>query len=212
VKFTVPEKLNVFRKLLARLGKFYYWSKPKKINLWLLSSMAYGVTKKYEEIFKGETGKAVDTFTQHFVSGAKAIMFQMQDRIKILYSQSLEDLEFVASIALYVILGPNWKKFFAPPVFVPADRTDNDIAQFRIKFPICALCAGIKPGIDLDPQKMEEHSYGELLAAALAHLLQMVQDYVGNDYDIEIKETKCKLRGDPYGEAVMFFHPKKSQA
>ncbi|MHA1266828.1 MAG: hypothetical protein ACTSRS_16445 [Candidatus Helarchaeota archaeon] len=207
----VPEKLNFFRKLLARLGKYYYWRNPKKVNLWLLSSMAYAVTKKYEEIFEGETGMAVDTFTQHFVNGAKAIMFQMQDRVKILYSKSLEDLEFVAKIALYVILGPNWKKFFTEPIYIPAERTETGIAQFRIKFPICALCAGITPGKDIDAEKLHTHSYGELLASALASLLQMVQDYVGNDYQIEIKETKCKLRGDPFGEAVMYFHPKTSE-
>jgi len=203
----VPDKLSIFRKILARLGKIYYWRKPKKVNLWLISSMAYAVTKKYEEIFEGDTGAAVDKFTEHFVNGAKSIMFEMQERVKLLYSKSLEDLEFVATIALYVILGPNWNKMFEPPVFIPADRTESGLAQFRVRWPVCALCAGILPGVDLDTEKMQDHNYGELLAAALASLLQMVQDYVGNDYTIDIKETKCLLRGDPYGEAIMNFNP-----
>ena len=204
----VPDKLNIFRKLLARLGKIYYWRKPKKVNLWLISSMAFAVTKKYEEIFEGDTGKAVDMFTEHFVSGAKSIMFEMQDRVKILYSKSLEDLEFVSAIALYVILGPNWSKFFEQPVYIPAERTESGVAQFRIRWPVCSLCAGILPGKDLDPSKLKNHKYGELLAAALASLLQMVQDYVGNNYDLEIKETKCMLDGDPYGEGIIYFHPR----
>jgi hypothetical protein len=96
----VQKKLGFFRKLLGKLGKHYYWSKSRKMNLWMLSSMAYGVTKKYEEIFDGDTGLAIDNFTNHFVNGAKAIMFEMQDRIKLLYSQSLEDLEFLAETAV----------------------------------------------------------------------------------------------------------------
>ncbi len=207
----VPDKLGFFRKFLARIGKVYYWRKPKKINLWLLSSMAYGVTKKYEEIFEGDTGKAVDTFTKHFINGAKAIMFEMQDRIKILYSKSLKDLEFISQIALYVILGPDWDKLFNPPTLIPAEQTEHGIPQLRIRYPVCALCTGIRPGADIDPAKLKDHNYGELLAAALASLLQLVQDYVGNDYVIDIKETKCMLRGDPYGEATIYFNPKTAE-
>lgn len=207
----VPEKLGFFRKLLARIGKIYYWRKPKKINLWLLSYMGYSVTKKYEEIFKGDTGKAVTTFTKHFVNGAQALMFEMQDRTKLIYTKSLEDLEFISKIALYVMFGPKWRIFFDEPVFIPAERTEKRIAQMRITWPICALCAGIRPGIDLDTTKLREHSYGELLAAALAALLQLVQDYVGNDYITEIQETKCLLLGDPHGEGIVYFHPKAKE-
>jgi hypothetical protein len=48
-----------------------------------------------------------------------------------------------------------------------------------------------------------------LLAAALASLLQSVQDYVGNDYNLEVKETKCMLLGDAQGEAIVYFYPKE---
>ncbi len=204
----VPEKLSIFRKLLAKIGKIYYWKRPKKVNLWLLSSMAFGVTKKYEEIFDGDTGKAIDMFTEHFINGAKVIMYEMQDRMKILFSRSLKDLEFVSEIALYVILGPEWKTLFDRPIFIPAEGTEENIAQLRIKYPVCALCTGLQPGIDLDLSKWKKHSYGELLATALGSLLQMVQDYVENDYNIEVKETKCLLKGDSYGYAIMYFHPK----
>lgn len=206
----VPEKLSIFRKLLAKLGKYYYWKKPKKINLWLLSSMAYGVTKKYEEIL-GDLGKAVDTFTNHFIHGAQAIMFEMQERIKILYSKSLKDLEFLAQTALYVILGPKWGTFLNEPTFIPAEETKDGIAQMRIRIPVCALCSGIRPGTDFDTTKLKKHMYGELLAAALASLLQSVQDYVENDYSLEIKETKCLLLGASEGEAIVYFYPKKKE-
>lgn len=207
----VQKKLSFFRKLLGKLGKHYYWSKSRKMNLWMLSSMAYGVTKKYEEIFEGDTGLAIDNFTNHFVNGAKAIMFEMQDRIKLLYSQSLEDLEFLAETALFVILGPDWNKFLGDPKFVPAEKTKEGIPQFRITIPVCALCTGIRPGVDLNVDKLRKHTYGELLAAALASLLQSVQDYVGNEYSLEIKETQCILLGAPHGEAIIYFHPKEKK-
>ena len=170
--------------------------------------MAYGVVKKYEEIYEGDTGLAIDTFTLHFVNGSKAIMFEMQDRIKLLYSKSLKDLEFLAETALFVILGPDWNTFLSEPTLILAEKTKEGITQLRITIPRCALCTGIRPGIDLDTEKLRKHTYGELLAAALASLLQQVQDYVGNEYSLEIKETKCMLLGDTTGEAVVYFYPK----
>jgi hypothetical protein len=135
-------------------------------------------------------------------------MFEMQDQIKLLYSKDLKDLEFLAQTALYVILGPKWDTFLAEPTFIPAEKTEEGIARLRIKIPVCALCTGIRPGIDLDSTKLRKHTYGELLAAALASLLQSVQDYVGNEYNLEIKENKCMLLGDSEGEATVFFYPK----
>jgi hypothetical protein len=177
----------------------------------MLSSMAYAVTKKYEEIYEGDTGFAVDTFTTHFVNGARSIMFEMQDRIRLLYSKSLKDLEFLAQTALFVILGPDWNKFLSEPTFIPAEKTKEGIPQFRITIPVCALCTGLRPGIDFNTAKLRRHTYGELLAAALASLLQAVQDYVGNDYNLEIKETKCILLGDSQGEAIVYFYPKEKK-
>ncbi|MHA1129448.1 MAG: hypothetical protein ACTSRC_18830 [Candidatus Helarchaeota archaeon] len=204
----VPEKLGFFRKLLAKIGKRVYWKISKKMNLWMLSSMAYGVTKKYEEIFEGDTGKAVDTFTEQFISGANSIMYELLPRMKVFFSKSLDDLEFLTDVAMYVIMGPKWKQFFGKPQFIPADDTADGVPKLIIRFIRCVLCTGLRPGIDIDHSKLKKNSYGELLARALVALMQMIQDYVGNDYKLDVKEVKCRLRGDEWGEGVVFFFPK----
>ncbi|MHA1266942.1 MAG: hypothetical protein ACTSRS_17020 [Candidatus Helarchaeota archaeon] len=205
----VPTKLGAFRRLLAGFGKRIFWKfMTKKMNLWMLSSMAYGVTKKYEEIFDGDTGMAVDTFTEQFVNGAKSIMYDLLGTMKMFFSKSLTDLEFLSAVALYVVLGPNWEKFFEHPIYVPGEKTDDGVPQLIIRQKICVLCTGLIPGEDIDVSKLKKNSYGELLASALVALLQMIQDYVGNKYHLVVKETKCLLRGDPFNEGVTFFFPK----
>jgi hypothetical protein len=203
-----PEKLGFFRKLAARIGKRAYWRFSKKMNLWMLSSIAFAVTKKYEEIFDGDTGHAVDTFTEQFVNGASSIMYELLPRMKMFFSRSLEDLEFLADVALYVIMGPKWKKFFGKPQFVSADEAEDGVPKLIMRYVRCVLCTGLIPGVDIDHTKLKRNSYGELLARALVALMQMIQDYVGNEYRLDVKETKCRLRGDTWGEGVVYFYPK----
>jgi hypothetical protein len=206
----VPEKLGRFRKYIVKVGKWLYWKfKIKKMDLLMLSSMAYCVTKKYEEIFEGDTGLAIDTFTEQFKTGAQSIMMELLETIKIFFSKSLEDTVFLARLAVYIILGPKWNIFFGEPILIPAEKTRDNVTQLIIKYKKCVLCTGLRPGIDIDPNKFKQHCYGELLAEALTSLLQMVHDYVGNDYNLVVKETKCQLRGDPYGEFYQYFYPKK---
>ncbi len=205
-----PKKLGFFRKLIAKIGKRAYWSISQKMNLYMLSSMAYGVTKKYEEIFDGDTGLAVDTFTAQFVNAANSIMYELLPRMKVFFSKSLDDLEFLSDVAMYVILGKKWTNFFSEPKYIPAERTEDGVPQLIIGVNCCVLCTGLRPGVNIDHTKLKKNSYGELLAQALVALMQMIQDYVGNNYKLVVKETKCRLRGDPYGESIVFFYPKES--
>ena len=206
----VSNKLGFFKKILAKLGKRIFWRfMTRKMNLWMLSSMAFGVTKKYEEIYEGDTGLAVDTFTQQFIHGAESIMYGLMDTLKIFFSKSLDDMEFLSDTAMYVILGSKWKDFFGTPQFIKAEEAEDGVAKLVMRFQRCVLCTGLRPGIDIDHTKLRENSYGELLARALTALLQMIQDYVGNKYRLEVKETKCRLRGDLYGEGVIYFYPKE---
>ncbi len=176
----------------------------------MLSSMAYGVTKKYEEIFQGDIGLAVDTFTEQFVNGANSIMYELLPRMKFFFSKSLEDVEFLSDVAMYVILGAKWKKFFGQPIFVPAEKSEEGVPKLIIRFVRCVLCTGLKP-VELDQSKLRKNSYGELLSRALVALMQLIQDYVGNEYTLEVKETKCRLRGDYYGEGVVYYFTKEKQ-
>jgi hypothetical protein len=204
-----PEKLGFFRRLLAGLGKRLYWKVSNKMNLYMLSTMAFGVTKKYEEIFEGDTGLAVDTFTEQFVNGANSIMYELLPKMRFFFSKSLDDVAFLADVAMYVVLGPKWKRFFSKPFFTPADQSEEGVPKLTFVFQRCVLCTGLTPGRDIDPTKLRRNSYGELLARAITSLMQLIQDYVGNEYTLEVKETKCMLRGDLYGEGVVYFFPKK---
>ena len=72
------------------------------------------------------------------------------------------------------------------------------------------LCASADEG-DIKVDELAHRGFAEILGNAVAALLQITQDYVENDYQIVTKETKCFLRGDSYGEMVMYFHPKDKE-
>jgi hypothetical protein len=136
-------------------------------------------------------------------------MMEIIETAKRFFSKSMDDLEFMAETALFVVLGPKWNKVFETPVYVPAEETEEGIPQLIMVQKICVLCTGLKPG-DIDHTKLRKNSYGELLAQALNALLQMIQDYVGNELTLVVKETKCRLRGDDCNEGRVYFTPKKA--
>jgi hypothetical protein len=116
-------------------------------------------------------------------------------------------MEILSKVALWSILGKSVNKYYEGPRYFPPDDPLNKekIPKFITTFPKCLLCPSI---LDLDIEKYKDLNYGELIFNALASLFEMILDSMGYNYKISYKETKCFLRGDPYGEIVYFLHEK----
>ncbi|MHA1784738.1 MAG: hypothetical protein ACTSVY_04850, partial [Candidatus Helarchaeota archaeon] len=148
-------------------------------------------------------------FSTQFTNGAQEIMYNLMDRMNILFSKSLEDLSFLFEVALYAIIGKDYYEFYEQPVYHPAETTEEGVAKITIGIRKCVMCSTIENKEDVDPDKLGDRNYGEIMAMAFTVLLQEIQNYVENDYKIVGKETKCYLRGDDKGEYTFYFYPKE---
>lgn len=204
----VRKKIGPFQKFLAAIGKRLLWWRAEKMDLYVLSLMARETVVKYREILNDDLPGAVNTLKEQFASSARTYLQIFMSELKLIVSLDLKDIEFMQDVALYSILGPEYKKFYSSIKYVAADDPSNPekLHKFINIIPKCLMCSCIH---DLNADEYKDTDYGEIITYALASLLELVFDYIGLSYTVSLKETRCFMKGSPYGEVVMFLHEKK---
>jgi hypothetical protein len=205
----VRKKIGIFQKFLAQVGKRLQWWRAEKMDLYVLALMARETVIKYRELLNGNLPEAVNTLKEQFASSARTYLQTFMSQLKLIVSKDLSDITIMSDVSLYSILGPDYKQFFSNVRYVAADDPNNaeKLHKFVTLSPKCVLCSVIG---DL---KMEEYigtGYGEIISYALASLLELIFEYIGTPYTIELKETRCFLTGSPFGEGIMYLHEKKT--
>ncbi|MHA1384994.1 MAG: hypothetical protein ACTSR3_14695 [Candidatus Helarchaeota archaeon] len=204
------KRIGWFRKKLGNVGKKLIRWKFRKMDLYILSLMELEVLKKYAEIL-GDQGTAFDVFNEQFQQGAYDIFYSVMDLVKIFFSKDLRDLLYIYDLAMYIILGNDYKEFFAPPKFISADEAEDGIPKIIARTKKCIMCASVRGEEDIKLDELGDRGFAEILGNALTALIQLAQDSVGNPYQVVQKETKCFLRGDTYGEMTVYFYPKEEE-
>ena len=201
----VREKAGWVQRFLASVGKRLLWWRAEKMDLYVLAITAREVVRKYEEVLDGDLGLAVNTLKEQFASSAKTYLMSFMDQMKLIISKDLKDMEFMSEVSLYSILGKDYKQFFSGARYIPADAPGNEegVPKFINISPKCVMCSVIK---DLDMERYRDLNYGEIISYALGSLIEIILDFVGYHYRVEVKENRCFLRGDPYSELIMLLH------
>lgn len=204
----VRKKIGIFQKFLAQAGKRLLWWRAEKMDLYVLAMMARETVIKYRELLGGNLPEAVNTLKEQFASSARTYLQTFMGQLKLIVSKDLNDIGLMSEISLYSILGPDYKKFFSNIRYLPADDPTNKekLHQFITVFPKCVMCSVIG---DLKVEEYRGIGYGEIISHALASLLELIFEYVGQPYTVELKETRCFMTGSPFGEVIMYLHEKK---
>jgi len=204
----VRKKIGPFKKFLAAIGKRLLWWRAEKMDLYVLALMARETVIKYREILNGDLQRAANILKEQFASSARTYLQSFMSQIKLIASNDLKDITFIAEVSLYSILGPDYRKFFSNIKYVAADDPNNleKLHKFVNIVPKCLMCSAIR---DLNLEEYKDTNYGEIITNALASLLELLLDYLDLHYSVEVKETQCFMRGSPFGEVVMFLHEKK---
>lgn len=178
------------------------------MDLYVLALMARETMRKYQEILGGDLAKAVTTMKRQFALSSKTFLSNFMDQMKLIVSKDLKDMEFMSDVAMYAIMGKDAKKFFSGTKYVPADDPLNDegVPYYLTFSPKCLMCSVIR---DLDNvSDYKDLNYGEVISYALGSMMEIILDYVGYNYRVEVKERKCFLRGDPISEIALLLHEK----
>ena len=204
------EKLGWFRKALAAMGKrFYYW-RSKKIKLVVINAMVRAILRIYAEQNGGNYEKGLREFTEQVEQESLYLVSRLIERpialgisLGSLMARDYADFEFLTKLIFWVVLGKGYKDIWEEPIItIEEDGTLN----FILREKVCLLCAGEK---EITRRDLNDFTLGKALAALFAGVVQALQDYLGNEVRVTGKETKCFMRGDPYGEITITLTPKR---
>ncbi|MBD3230412.1 MAG: hypothetical protein GF329_19690 [Candidatus Lokiarchaeota archaeon] len=137
------------------------------------------------------------------LEGGKDLIYESLELAKPLLSRSVEDLELILKSSFFGFLGKQKIDYFE---YVPPDI--NKIEKIIWRCNKCMMCAGLEEDpIMKDNLKEMEGSFGSLMSGIFESFFSAIMEYAGRNFKIEVEETKCMVRGDPYQEFVAIFTP-----
>ncbi len=172
--------------------------------------MVRNILHLYAGINNGDYQQAVHDFATQVEEESKNIISEMIDTPILLgvsmssvMSKSIEDIIFISTLIFWAIFGKDYKEMWTEPEL---SMEDDGTVRLTLQQKFCLFCAE-------ESKLTHEHfgifTPGEVLAAIFKGILQALQDYVGNEYNVIARETKCFVRGDPHGEITILLKPRE---
>lgn len=200
------EKLGFFEKLLGSIGKRYMWWRAKKANKLLVHlGFVYTIFELYK--LTGSFDKTAEIMKKVGLEAGKDIVYESLELAKPVLSRSIADLEVILKSAWYAFLGKQKIDYFE---YIPPDSEGVEKIIWRCNQ--CMLCSEIDSDTILKDvfEKSEVHiSFGSVMCGIFESFFNIVMEYAGRPFDINVEETKCISLGDPYQELTAIFTPKK---
>jgi hypothetical protein len=204
------EKLGFFGKLLAKIGKHYYWWRARKMSGLLMSLDMLECMRIIYEYHDNNLPEALKTFKELGHRAGQSVIYEFLDAGKRIFSKRLEDLPVIVQSAWYIFMGDN----ISDIQVIPAKGE----MPIRFVWPVeqCVFCAGLKQdtSIIVNKETMDWENtrltWGSAVCGVMESALQAVLDYVELPYTITVEETGCIMKGDPFSEYTAYFWPKKT--
>lgn len=203
----VPDKLGWFRRLLSKVGKKLLWWRQPKLSGLIFSLTYLEDVKMLMDLTDGTLETALTEFHRLGKLAGHDITYEFLDIGKYVFSKSLEDLPMIIETSYYVMTGQRFSscKYYPPDDQVPIPRVIFTLDR-------CMFCAGLKEekSIEVNKETTGIQTWGSVMAGVVEAAVETIEEYVGNELRVEVKETKCIMRGDPYAEFTIFLYPEGS--
>lgn len=198
-----------FKYILGGLGKRFVRRTEKKMNTLFLSIIILEYTRILVEfLFDGDLEAALKDFHNTGKITGKDVIDEYLDTAKYILSKPLEETPRMAKVFWYIAMGEDVPS--KNMRFVPKGSEGNDYDMLIWSFDQCVFCATATDEKDLiiNKETLGNQMWGNQCAGIFESMMQTVQDYVGNNYEVKVKETKCFLKGDTKNEFQMSFIPR----
>ncbi|MHA1264677.1 MAG: hypothetical protein ACTSRS_05500 [Candidatus Helarchaeota archaeon] len=203
------EKLGMLGKLLAKIGKHYYWWKARKMNGLLMALDFLECMRIIYEYHDNNLPAALQTFKELGHNAGQQIIYEFLDAGKRIFSKRLEDFPVILESAWYIFMGDH----ITGATLLPAEGDLPQRLVWRVEK--CVFCGGLKQddSFEVNKETMDwEHTrltWGSVVCGIMESALQSIIDYVELPYTLTVEETGCIMKGDPYSEYTAYFWPKE---
>lgn len=204
----VKEKLGIFGRLLAKIGKHYYWWRARKMNGLLMSLDFLECMRIIYEYHDNNLPAALQTFKELGHSAGREVIYQFLDAGKRIFSKNIEDYPTILQASWYIMLGDH----IEPELVLPSGDLPNRLV-WRVEQ--CLFCAGLKQddSILVNAETMDwsntRLTWGSVVCGVMETAMQTIVDYVGLPYVLSCEETGCIMKGDRYSEYTIYLWPKQ---
>jgi hypothetical protein len=208
-------ELSRFKKMLGGLGKRLYNWRETKESMNFLSFMYETILEEFTEINGGDYEKGMDKLINLVAPMSAEVISKLLFEVKVLgvpfksfITKNLNDLPYIIETALFAIFGSWSTKVFKKPVLIPASESKQQVDTIIIEIMECPFCCNTM----IPPEKLGAHKYGKLLCLTIEQMIQSVEDYAGNDFNVVARELKCFHTGDSHGELRLWLYPRDQPA
>lgn len=203
------EKLGWFRKQLGSLGKRIFHWRIDKISLFSLNVFIRCLMRMYASLNEGDFGKGLEVFCKHVREESKNLIFEMINEpvllgvtMNTIISKEPEDLLYIATTLFWSMLGKDYKNLWEE---MELAKEENGIYRLTMKEKICIICAEEH---EIKQEMLGSRNFGDIFASLLIGIVEALEEYVGGEYDVTGRETKCMLKGDGHGEISIWLTPR----
>ncbi|MHA1311827.1 MAG: hypothetical protein ACTSQO_13015 [Candidatus Helarchaeota archaeon] len=201
----IREKVGFKQKLLASIGKRLMFRKQKKISKLLINLSYREIIRLLVEV-DGSLEKALNTVFELSSHAGHDFLMEWVEEGSVIFSNFVGDHALWIKAGYYSFTGDNIKyiKYFPP-------EKEGDPHRVIWRIDKCFLCSGMNydNSFKIEKKDLEKYGYGIPIAGIFQTTVNMINEYVGIKFEGKVRETKCMLKGDPYGEFVAEFYPKK---
>ncbi len=205
-----------FKKMLGNVGKRIYNWKAEKQSIHLFSCMVQAIVAEFADIFKGDYEKSMDTLIELVRPMSEEVIATllletsvMGIPLKKLITKDTKDLPWIIVIALYAVFGKGSEAIFKKPTLIPKEKSAEQVDTLVIELKKCPFCYSTM----FPPDRFGAHRYGKLLTLTIEQMIQVIEDYMKNDFQVVARETKCFHKGDVLSNAMaeirVWLYPKQ---
>ncbi|NHI94740.1 MAG: hypothetical protein EAX96_19775 [Candidatus Lokiarchaeota archaeon] len=202
------KKLGWFRKQLGAAGKRIFHWKIDKISLFSLNVFIRCLMRMYASFNDGDYEKGLNAFCKHVEEEARNLIFDIINEpilfgitMDSIISKEPEDIVYIATTLFWAMIGKDYKDLWEQLELV---KEDNGAYKLTMREKICIICS---EETQLTQDMLGSRNFGDIFASLLVGILQALEEFVGNKYQITGKETKCMLKGDSHGEISIWMTP-----
>jgi len=203
------EKLGWFRKQLGAMGKRIFHWRTEKISLFSLNVFIRCLMRTYASLNDGDFGKGLDAFCEHVREESKNLIFEMINEpvflgmtMNSVISKDPEDLAYIATTLFWAMLGKDHQNLWEE---LELTNEENGAYKLTLKEKVCIICAEEH---EIKQDMLGSRNFGDVFASLLMGILEALEEYVGGEFNVTGKETKCMLKGDSHGEISIWLTPR----
>jgi len=198
------KKVGFFQRFLASLGKRLMYRKARKITKLLVNLSYREFIRLLVELY-GNLESALNAVFELALHAGPDFLNEWVEGANVIFSKHVGDHALWIKSGYYSFTGDHisYIKYFPPEKAGEPHRVIWRLDK-------CFLCAGMAddPSFPIKKEDFGVHGYGNIIAGIFQATTNMINDYAGIEFIPKVRETKCLLRGDPYGEFVAEFYPK----